>query len=114
MCVCVCVCVYICVCMCMLLMVLVVKAYQYTSITSVMLIDCSTIAFVMILSYCFLDGIKYSVRQYVSVGACVAGIGILVLSDYLEGSERIKGGAVRETPFAYRNTHNLLLFVCCW
>jgi hypothetical protein len=61
---------------------LVVKSYQYTTITSVMLLDCFSIPCVMLLSRFFLKS-KYSIRQIASVGICLLGIGALVLSDYL-------------------------------
>ena len=57
-----------------------VRAYQYTSITSIMLLDCLSVPFSMILSYYFL-GARYSLRQYVGVLVCMVGLGVLVASD---------------------------------
>eukprot|EP01112_Ceratiomyxa_fruticulosa_P020931 TRINITY_DN7262_c0_g2_i1.p1 TRINITY_DN7262_c0_g2~~TRINITY_DN7262_c0_g2_i1.p1 ORF type:complete len:340 (-),score=44.60 TRINITY_DN7262_c0_g2_i1:280-1299(-) len=61
---------------------LVVKAYQYTTITSVMLLDCFTIPCVVILSY-FVIGTRYKFIHIVAVLVCISGIVILVLSDTL-------------------------------
>eukprot|EP00164_Ancoracysta_twista_P002301 GFYU01003044.1.p1 GENE.GFYU01003044.1~~GFYU01003044.1.p1 ORF type:complete len:410 (+),score=59.27 GFYU01003044.1:161-1390(+) len=67
---------------------LVVKAYQYTSITSVMLLDCFTIPVVMGLSYFFL-GYRYTRWHAAGVVLCVSGLVILVISD-AERSEASK------------------------
>lgn len=58
----------------------VVKAYQYTDMTSVQLLDCSTIPFVMILSFLFLR-VRYT--RYHGLGALVAiaGLGMLIAID---------------------------------
>lgn len=55
----------------------VVKAYQYTDMTSVQLLDCCTIPFVMVLSYVFLR-VRYT--RYHAIGAfiAVAGLGLLI------------------------------------
>lgn len=58
----------------------IVKAYQYTSITSVMLLDCCTIPIVMLLSYRFLDA-RYNKQHYGGVALCLAGVLCLVVSD---------------------------------
>jgi len=60
---------------------LVVKAYQYTTITSVMLLDCFTIPCVMLLSY-FLLHARYGAHQLIGVLLCLAGLVVLVVSDY--------------------------------
>lgn len=59
---------------------LVVKAYQYTTITSVMLLDCFSIPCVMVLSFVFLKA-RYSAKHCLGVGLCLAGLGALVASD---------------------------------
>jgi solute carrier family 35 protein F1/2 len=61
-----------------------VLAYQYTTITSVMLLDCFTIPCVMALSY-FLLGHRYTLLHCVGVVLCISGIGVLVFSDFYEG-----------------------------
>ncbi|XP_073299633.1 uncharacterized protein [Primulina huaijiensis] len=75
---------------------LVVKAYQYTSITSVMLLDCWTIPCVLFLTWFFLKT-KYKFKKFfVGVVICVAGLVIVVFSDVhsadrASGSNPIKG-----------------------
>ncbi|KAL6841572.1 hypothetical protein ACP4OV_028715 [Aristida adscensionis] len=59
---------------------LVVKAYQYSYITSVTLLDCWTVVWVIILTWYAL-GTRYSFWQFVGAGACVAGLGLVLLSD---------------------------------
>ncbi|XP_011073905.1 solute carrier family 35 member F1 isoform X1 [Sesamum indicum] len=74
---------------------LVVKAYQYTSITSVMLLDCWTIPCVLFLTWFFLKT-KYRLKKFVGVVICVVGLVIVVFSDVhaadrSSGSNPIKG-----------------------
>ncbi|KAH6809186.1 solute carrier family 35 protein [Perilla frutescens var. frutescens] len=74
---------------------LVVKAYQYTSITSVMLLDCWTIPCVLFLTWFFLKT-KYRFKKLVGVVICVAGLVMVVFSDVhsadrSSGSNPIKG-----------------------
>lgn len=72
---------------------LVVMAYQYTTITSVMLLDCFAIPSAMVLSFLFL-GTRYTWRHYAGVGVCLAGLGLLVLSDVLHIAGGIGGDSV--------------------
>lgn len=58
----------------------VVKAYQYTSLTSVMLLDCWTIPSVIFLTWMFLKT-RYRFRKFAGVGICVAGLVMVVFSD---------------------------------
>ncbi len=60
----------------------VVKAYQYTSLTSIQLLDCLTIPVVMLLSRVFLKTM-YAPMQFVGVGVCALGLGGLVVADVL-------------------------------
>jgi len=76
---------------------LIVKAYQYTTITSIMLIDCWTIPCVMALSTVFLRT-RFAARHYVGVVACVVGLAVLVVSDYLQAAAA--GTAGDDTPTA--------------
>ncbi|XP_074581059.1 uncharacterized protein LOC141837576 [Curcuma longa] len=57
-----------------------IKAYQYSSITSVTLLDCWTIPWVIILTW-FALGTRYSPCQFVGVAVCVSGLGLVLLSD---------------------------------
>ncbi|KAB2607766.1 solute carrier family 35 member F1-like [Pyrus ussuriensis x Pyrus communis] len=59
---------------------LVNKAYQFSSITSVTLLDCFTIAWVLLLTWIFL-GTRYSLWQLFGSAICVVGLGLVLLSD---------------------------------
>nr|CAB3461322.1 unnamed protein product [Digitaria exilis] len=59
---------------------LVVKAYQYSYITSITLLDCWTVVWVIILTWYAL-GTRYSFWQFVGAGTCVAGLALVLLSD---------------------------------
>ncbi|ETI50856.1 hypothetical protein F441_05692 [Phytophthora nicotianae CJ01A1] len=65
---------------------LVVCAYKYTSISSVMLLDCFTIPVVMLLSTVFLRA-KYTRSHFVGVLFCLVGISVLVISDVIRDQE---------------------------
>ncbi|GAB4856437.1 hypothetical protein Ancab_040491 [Ancistrocladus abbreviatus] len=65
---------------------LVNKAYQFSSITSVTLLDCWTIAWVIILTWIFL-GTRYSLWQYIGAVICVLGLGLIFLSDAMGSDE---------------------------
>ncbi|KAF5784195.1 putative solute carrier family 35 member SLC35F1/F2/F6 [Helianthus annuus] len=56
------------------------SAYYFTSITSVALLDCWTIAWVILLTWIFL-GTKYSLWQFLGVALCGLGLCLVVLSD---------------------------------
>ncbi|XP_048127005.1 solute carrier family 35 member F2-like isoform X2 [Rhodamnia argentea] len=56
------------------------KAYQYSSITSVTLLDCWTIPSVLVLTWVFL-GTRYSLLQLFGAALCVLGLGLVLLSD---------------------------------
>lgn len=70
---------------------LVVKAYQYTSITSVMLLDCCTIPSVIFLTWIFLKT-KYRLKKFVGVAICIAGLALVVFSD-VHASDRAAGSS---------------------
>ncbi|KAL6988393.1 hypothetical protein U1Q18_014143 [Sarracenia purpurea var. burkii] len=59
---------------------LVNKAYQYSSITSVTLLDCWTVAWVIILTW-FCLGTRYSPWQFFGAALCVVGLGLVLISD---------------------------------
>lgn len=71
---------------------LFVKAYQFTSITSVMLLDCVTIPFVMIFSRWILKR-KYGKLHYLGVAICLCGVGFLVLADFLYNPARLEANS---------------------
>ncbi|XP_035836242.1 solute carrier family 35 member F1 [Helianthus annuus] len=56
------------------------SAYYFTSITSVALLDCCTVAWVILFTWTFL-GTKYSLRQLLGTAVCVLGLCLVVLSD---------------------------------
>ncbi|KAH7314562.1 hypothetical protein KP509_21G009300 [Ceratopteris richardii] len=58
----------------------VVKAYQYTSLTSVMLLDCWTIPCVLLLTWLFIKT-KYNIGQLIGVCICILGLVLVILSD---------------------------------
>ncbi|PWZ28893.1 Solute carrier family 35 member F1 [Zea mays] len=68
---------------------IVVKSYQYTSLTSVMLLDCWSIPCVILLTWVFLKT-KYGARKFLGVGVCVLGLILVVFSD-VHASDRAKG-----------------------
>ncbi|XP_067888959.1 solute carrier family 35 member F2-like [Heterodontus francisci] len=61
---------------------LVVKAYQYTTLTSVQLLDCFVIPVVMLLSWFILRS-RYKAIHFVAVLICLLGVGIMVGADVL-------------------------------
>ncbi|KAK2655329.1 hypothetical protein Ddye_008381 [Dipteronia dyeriana] len=56
------------------------KAFRFSSITSVTLLDCWTIAWAIILTWFFL-GTQYSLWQLFVASICVLGLGLVLLSD---------------------------------
>ncbi|XP_049407689.1 uncharacterized protein LOC125871141 [Solanum stenotomum] len=70
---------------------LVNKAFQYSSITSVTILDCWTIAWVMILTWLFL-GTRYSPWQFFGTAVCLGGLGLVLLSD-AKASDGSAGGS---------------------
>lgn len=61
---------------------LMVKAYQYTTITSVQLLDCGTIFLVMLMAKIWLHA-TYTPLHNVGTVLCLVGLALLVLSDIL-------------------------------
>jgi solute carrier family 35 protein F1/2 len=66
---------------------LVLKAYNYTTITSVMLLDCFTIPCAMALSFIFL-GYRYTSRHLLGMLICLSGLACIIISDSIQGSSR--------------------------
>lgn len=64
---------------------LVIEAYNHTSITSVMLLDCFTIPCAMVLSRVFL-GCRYKLKHYLGALICLIGLACIVLSDTILSS----------------------------
>mmetsp|Transcript_6096 Transcript_6096/g.6982 ORF Transcript_6096/g.6982 Transcript_6096/m.6982 type:complete len:392 (+) Transcript_6096:132-1307(+) len=63
---------------------LVTFAYRYTTLTSVMILDCFTIPFVMCLSVVFFGSV-YCRLHFIGVLVCLLGLGIVVTSDAITG-----------------------------
>lgn len=60
--------------------IIIISAYKYTSITSIMLLDCFSIPCVMVLSKLFI-GSNYNKTHIAGVIICILGMGCIVLSD---------------------------------
>ncbi|KAF2763304.1 DUF914-domain-containing protein [Pseudovirgaria hyperparasitica] len=63
----------------------VVLAYRYTTILSAQLINFWAIVMVVIISLIFLK-VRYHVAQYAGIIVCIGGMGILIGSDHITGS----------------------------
>lgn len=70
---------------------LAVKAYQYTSITSVMLLDCWTIPCVLLLTWLILKT-RYVQNHFIGVAICVGGLIMVIFSD-VHAQDRSSGGS---------------------
>ncbi|XP_037305240.2 solute carrier family 35 member F1 isoform X1 [Pungitius pungitius] len=66
---------------------LVLKAYQYTTLSSVQLLDCFGIPVVLLLSWFFLL-VRYKTVHFVGVGLCLLGVGCMVGADILLGRQQ--------------------------
>lgn len=60
---------------------LVINAYNYTTVTSIMLLDCFTIPCVMTLSY-FLLNYHYFWKHIFGIAICLSGVGLIVYADF--------------------------------
>lgn len=69
---------------------LFVKAYEYTTITSVQLLDCFTVPNVMLLSYLCLK-FKYNKKHLLGAFICMVGLSLLITSDILSGKNDMNG-----------------------
>ncbi|XP_075054042.1 solute carrier family 35 member F2 [Mixophyes fleayi] len=67
----------------------IVKAYQFTTITSVQLLDCVGIPVLMALSWFILHA-RYRLIHYIAVVVCLLGVGAMVGADVLSGREEGK------------------------
>ena len=73
-----------------------VTAYQYTDITSILLLNSLTIPWVVLLSYFVLKK-RYNLKQVAAVIVCLLGLGLIVVSDILR--ERSRGN--QSSPTAW-------------
>ncbi|CAN9501290.1 unnamed protein product [Ophioblennius macclurei] len=65
----------------------VVKAYQFTTLTSIQLLDCFVIPVLMLLSWFFLKT-RYKFVHYVAVVVCLLGVGAMVGADIVAGRDQ--------------------------
>ncbi|GAV66094.1 DUF914 domain-containing protein [Cephalotus follicularis] len=65
---------------------LVNEAFQFSSLTSVTLLDCFTIPWVIVLTWIFI-GTRYSLWQFFGAALCVLGLGLVLVSDAGVGGE---------------------------
>ncbi|XP_035239736.1 solute carrier family 35 member F2-like [Anguilla anguilla] len=65
----------------------VVKAYQFTTLTSIQLLDCFVIPVLMVLSWFFLKT-RFHVVHYVAVFICLLGVGAMVGADLIAGRDQ--------------------------
>ncbi|XP_029546549.1 solute carrier family 35 member F2 isoform X2 [Salmo trutta] len=65
----------------------VVKAYQFTTLTSIQLLDCFVIPVLMVLSWFFLKT-RYRLVHFVAVAVCLLGVGAMVGADLLAGRDQ--------------------------
>ncbi|XP_063758476.1 solute carrier family 35 member F1 isoform X2 [Eleginops maclovinus] len=66
---------------------MVLKAYQYTSLSSVQLLDCFSLPVVLLLSCCLLL-LRYKAVHFVGAGLCLLGVGCMVGADLLLGRQQ--------------------------
>ncbi|XP_076374039.1 solute carrier family 35 member F2-like isoform X2 [Tachypleus tridentatus] len=91
---------------------LLVKAYQYTSLTSVQLLDCFTIPVVLALSWILLK-VRYKIVHILGVGVALLGVGCLVWADLEEdktsqiASNRLLGDMLCLTGAALYGVSNI-------
>ncbi|TRY97926.1 hypothetical protein DNTS_034148 [Danionella cerebrum] len=65
----------------------VVKAFQFTNLTSIQLLDCFVIPVLMMLSWIFLKT-RYKPWHFVAVVVCLLGVGTMVGADILAGRDQ--------------------------
>ncbi|XP_034539894.1 solute carrier family 35 member F2-like isoform X2 [Notolabrus celidotus] len=71
----------------------VVKAYQFTTLTSIQLLDCFVIPVLMVLSWIFLKT-RYRLVHFVAVVVCLLGVGAMVGADIVAGRDQGSSSAV--------------------
>uniref|UniRef100_A0A8C0F4I2 Solute carrier family 35 member F2 n=1 Tax=Bubo bubo TaxID=30461 RepID=A0A8C0F4I2_BUBBB len=72
---------------------MIVKAYQYTTLTSVQLLDCFGIPVLMALSW-FILRARYRLIHFLAVAVCLLGVGTMVGADILAGRQESEGSDV--------------------
>ncbi|KAK7864014.1 hypothetical protein R5R35_000119 [Gryllus longicercus] len=72
---------------------LVTTAYQFTTLTSIQLLDCISLPVVLALS-CIVLRVRYKMVHIIGIGVCLMGVGCLVWAD-IEDGRPIIGGKTR-------------------
>lgn len=92
-----------------------VKAYQYTSITSVTLLSCWAIPWVMILTRFFMKT-RYTIWQFIGAAICIIGLVLTIFSDVTAsdsgGSKPILGDALVIVGAIFSSTSNVFVEFC--
>ncbi|XP_054611194.1 solute carrier family 35 member F2 [Dunckerocampus dactyliophorus] len=65
----------------------VVKAYRYTTLTSIQLLDCFVIPVLMLMSW-YLLKTRYKLLHFIAVAVCLLGVGAMVGADILAGRDQ--------------------------
>ncbi len=90
---------------------LVMKAYLYTSMASIALLDAFTIPSAVCLSMLFF-GIRYNKRHFIGVSCCFIGVGLSFLSDLsrVSSNEKKQGTSdpMNDNPYPHALWGNLL------
>jgi len=86
---------------------LIVLAYQYTTLTSVQLLDCFVIVVVMLLSWYFL-GVRYKIVHFTGLIVSLIGVVCMVVADVLLDDSK------EQAPNAALGDVLVLLAACCY
>ncbi|RWS20324.1 solute carrier family 35 member F1-like protein, partial [Leptotrombidium deliense] len=79
---------------------LLVKSFQYTTYTSVQLLDCFTIPTVLLLSWLCIK-VRYGIVHVIGVCIALVGIGFLVHADVEQGRDDLQGTSINlKSPIA--------------
>uniref|UniRef100_A0A670HL47 Solute carrier family 35 member F2 n=1 Tax=Podarcis muralis TaxID=64176 RepID=A0A670HL47_PODMU len=95
----------------------IVKAYQYTTLTSVQLLDCFGIPVLMALSW-FILRARYKLIHFIAVAVCLLGVGTMVGADVLaerhNGEEfLLRGNNNHVLLFSYFIGQEITFQICC-
>uniref|UniRef100_A0A670HLL9 Solute carrier family 35 member F2 n=1 Tax=Podarcis muralis TaxID=64176 RepID=A0A670HLL9_PODMU len=83
----------------------IVKAYQYTTLTSVQLLDCFGIPVLMALSW-FILRARYKLIHFIAVAVCLLGVGTMVGADVLAERHNGEGKGWRKCHGEMQKTYN--------
>ena len=86
---------------------LIVLAYQYTTLTSVQLLDCFVIVVVMLLS-CYFLGVRYKMVHFIGLAVSLVGVVCMVVADVLLDDNKV------QAPNAALGDILVLTAACCY